>query len=775
MVAVNGTRTRALTLLFATTLFVSAALLFWVEPMVAKMLLPLLGGTPAVWNTCLLFFQATLLAGYAYALAATKRLTLKQQIIFQCALLALACISLPIALSTSTINTVPTEGNPAFWLITRLALIVGLPFFVLATTGPLLQHWFAATRHTHARDPYFLYAASNAGSLIALIAYPALLEPRFTLPRQSLLWTIGYALLIALIASCALVLARSRDEQTVNEQSTTNEAQVTNNQEQITDNEQLTTDDHLSLRRRLRWLALAFVPSSLMLGVTTFISTDIASLPLLWVIPLALYLLTLILAFARRQIFSTRLLAFIMPGVTLLLVLVYLSGAAQPFALILSLHLLYLFFAALTCHTLLAADRPAAAHLAEFYLWLATGGALGGLFNALLAPAVFNSVIEYPLAIILACLLLPRTNKRSAPTKETEPAWQNEVTQPKLQRARALDLILPVGIGALTILLALVADRYVRDYVQTLALAIGVPLIVSYQFRRRPLRFALALAAVMLATGLHTQLNTRTLYHARNFFGVLRVTRDDDPDQHRLYNGSTLHGRQYTDLLRQCEPLSYYHREGPLGQVFAAYQAHPATNDIAIVGLGTGATAAYARADERWTFYEINPEVVGVARAPEYFTYLINCAHAPVSVTLGDARLQLARAPDAHYGLIVLDAFSSDAIPVHLMTAQALDLYLAKLAPTGLIVFHISNRSLDLHPVVADLARSRALTCVARDDTQPNQLEGKEASQWVVMARRPEDLNNLMSDPRWYTLNGDTTRHVWTDDFSNIITIFKWR
>src|SRR5205085_11108618 len=243
-------------------------------------------------------------------------------------LLALACTSLPIALSTSTINTVPTEGNPAFWLITRLALIVGLPFFVLATTGPLLQHWFAATRHTHARDPYFLYAASNAGSLIALIAYLALLEPRFTLPRQSRLWTIGYALLIALMIFCVLALARSRNEQAADDdQTATDQAQITNNQEQITTNTQ-----PLSFRRRLRWLALAFVPSSLMLGVTTFISTDIASLPLLWVIPLALYLLTLILAFARRQIFSTRLLAFIMPGVTLLLVLVYLSGAAQPFA-----------------------------------------------------------------------------------------------------------------------------------------------------------------------------------------------------------------------------------------------------------------------------------------------------------------------------------------------------------------------------------------------------------------------------------------------------------
>jgi hypothetical protein len=785
MVAVNGTRTRALPLLFAATLFVSAALLFWVEPMVAKMLLPLLGGAPAVWNTCLLFFQTTLLAGYAYTLAATKRLTLKQQIIFQCALLALAGTGLPIALSTATVNHVPTEGNPAFWLITHLALIVGLPFFVLATTGPLLQHWFAATRHTHARDPYFLYAASNAGSLIALIAYPALLEPHFTLPRQSLLWTIGYTFLIVLIIFCTLALARARnqhataahtEEQSTDNPATTNKEPISDNKYQITtDHERRTTDDHLSLRRRLRWLALAFVPSSLMLGTTTFISTDIAALPLLWVIPLALYLLTLILAFARRQVFSTRLLAFVMPGLTLLLVLVYLSGAAQPFAVILSLHLLYLFFAALTCHTLLAADRPTAAHLAEFYLWLATGGALGGLFNALVAPAVFNSVLEYPLAIILACLLLPRTDKQRTPAQETTQAWPDELAQPKPQRARSFDLIMPLGIGALTGLLFFIADRYISDYVQTLALAAGVPLLISYQFRRRPLRFALALAAVMLATGLHTQLNTRMLYTARNFFGVLRVTHDTDPDEHRLYNGSTLHGRQYTDLLRQCEPLSYYHREGPLGQVFAAYQARPAAPDVAIVGLGTGATAAYARADERWTFYEINPEVVGVARAPEYFTYLVNCAHAPVSVTLGDARLQLAHAPAHAYGLIVLDAFSSDAIPVHLMTAQALDLYLAKLAPNGLIVFHISNRSLDLHPVVADLAQSRALTCVARDDTQPDQTAGKEASQWAVCAGRPEDLNNLTSDPRWYTLNGDPRRHVWTDDFSNIITIFKWR
>jgi hypothetical protein len=765
---VKPIRTRALTPLFAATLFVSAALLFWVEPMVAKMLLPLLGGTPAVWNTCLLFFQLMLLAGYAYALGAAKWLTPRQQIAAQLVLLLVAFISLPIALSPATVNSVPVEGNPAFWLIGRLLLTVGLPFFILAANSPLLQQWFAATRHTRARDPYFLYAASNTGSLLALVAYPALLEPHLNLRQQSKLWAYGYALLVALVALCALTLRRTHttDEHSAeqptahDEQATINEEQITDNQTQLTtDNGRRTTDNEpLPLRRRLRWLALAFVPSSLMLGVTTFISTDIASLPLLWVVPLALYLLTLVLAFARHQLLRPHLLARILPGVTLVLVLVYLSGAAQPAALIIFVHLLYFFVAALTCHTLLAADRPRATHLAEFYLWLATGGALGGLFNALVAPAVFNSVPEYPLAIALACLLLPRPAQH-ATTKRT----------------RQLDLLVPVCLVLLTLILAFVADRYDLEYVQALAVAVGVPLIIAYQFRRRPLRFALALGAVLLGSQLFAQLNTRTLHAERNFFGVLRVTRDERDTLHWLYNGSTIHGRQYTDFTRQCEPLSYYHRAGPLGQVFSAFQARPPAPDVAIVGLGTGATAAYARANERWTFYEINPAVVGVARAPEYFTYLINCAHAPVSVVLGDARLQLQRAPDAAYGLIVLDAFSSDAIPVHLMTQQALDLYLSKLAPAGLIVFHISNRSLDLHPVVADLARTRNLACLVRDDVQPNQTEGKESSQWVVMARRPEDMGTLLNDQRWHTLTSDANRHVWTDDFSNILSIFKWR
>ncbi|HEX8424503.1 MAG TPA: fused MFS/spermidine synthase, partial [Pyrinomonadaceae bacterium] len=341
-------------------------------------------------------------------------------------------------------------------------------------------------------------------------------------------------------------------------------------------------------------------------------------------------------------------------------------------------------------------------------------------------------------------------------------------------RARWLDIGVPAAIALSTILLALFARRFASEWVQGLALVVGVPLIISYLFRRRPVRFALALGAVMLGSSFHENLDRETLIAERNFFGTLRVTQDDASDTHWLYHGTTIHGRQSHALSSHCEPLSYYHREGPLGHVFKAFNERPANGNVAIVGLGTGATTTYTRAGQNWTFYEINPAVVEIARNPTYFTYLSYCAAAPVNVSLGDARLQLQNAPPAHYALIVLDAFSSDAIPMHLMTVEALDLYLSKLAGGGLLVFHISNRSLDLHPVVADLAHARNLAALVFDDTARQQPSGKEPSQWVVMARRPEDVQTLAADARWQKLEGPPERPVWSDDFSNIVSIFKW-
>lgn len=739
---------RALTLLFAATLFVSAALLFWVEPMVAKMLLPLLGGTPAVWNTCLLFFQTMLLVGYAYALFASRRLTLRQQIVAQLLLFCVAAISFPIQVSHATAASVPRAGNPVLWLLGRLFLLVGLPFFVLSTLSPLLQRWFVATRHESAGDPYFLYAASNAGSLCALVGYPLAIEPLLALRRQSWLWAILYGALTVLVALCAAVALIATREGLRAAVEADENAQP----------EQLLDEKPLTARRRAMWTLLAFVPSSLMLGVTTYVSTDIASLPLLWVVPLSLYLITLIIAFARRRIVRRRWVEFVMPGVALVFLLAYLSGATRPPWFLVVLHLLFFFIAALMCHGRLADDRPATRHLAEFYLWISAGGALGGLFNALVAPVVFNHIVEYPLVIVIACALIPR--RAGYETKDTA-------------RARWLDLGYAAALGVLTAACALVVVRVGWATTESLALVVGVPLILAYLLRHRPARFALALGAVMLGSAFYRSLDTRTLLTERNFFGTLRVTQDAGRDVHWLYHGTTIHGRQSTQLSKQCEPLSYYHRTGPLASVFAAFEARPGSVNVAVVGLGTGATAAYARAGERWTFYEINPAVLRIAETPGYFTYLSYCASAvPVNIVLGDARLRLADAPANTYGLIVLDAFSSDAIPVHLMTREALDLYFSKLATGGIVLFHVSNRSLDLHPVVADLALSRRLVALASDDNTRD--PDKETSHWVAVARTPEDLAALAIGGQWKPLAGDPSWRVWTDDYSNIVGVLKW-
>jgi hypothetical protein len=739
---------RALTFLFAATLFVSAALLFWAEPMVAKMLLPLLGGTPAVWNTCLLFFQAVLLAGYAYALFASRRLTLRQQIVAQLLLFFIAAVSFPVWVSPATAASVPREGNPAPWLLAHLFLIVGLPFFVLSTLSPLLQRWFAATRHESARDPYFLYAASNAGSLCALVGYPLALEPLLALRRQSWLWAVIYGALTLLVALCgaAALLAAPVG------------ARAAGTDDEPARPDERPDEEALTAGRRAMWVLLAFAPSSLMLGVTTYISTDIASLPLLWVVPLSLYLLTLIVAFARRRIVRRRWVEFVMPGVALVFLLAYLSGATQPPWFLVFLHLFFFFVAALMCHGRLADDRPATRHLAEFYLWMSVGGALGGLFNALVAPVVFKYIVEYPAAIVLACALIPR--RAGSAAGETA-------------RARWLDFGYAAALGVLTVALALVVVRAGWTTQESIALVVGAPLVVAYLLRHRPPRFALALGAIMLGSAFYHSLDARTLLTERNFFGTLRVTQDAGSDVHWLYHGTTIHGRQSTQLSKQCEPLSYYHRTGPLASVFAAFDSRPGSPNVAVVGLGTGATAAYARPGQRWTFYEINPAVVRVAETPDYFTYLSYCARAvPVSIVLGDARLRLADAPAAAYGLIVLDAFSSDAIPLHLMTVEALDLYLSKLAPGGVLLFHVSNRSLDLHPVVADLALSRGLAALASDDNTRN--PDKEPSHWVAVARAAEDLAPLAGGALWQPLAGDPSRRVWTDDYSNIVRIFKW-
>lgn len=724
--------------LFSLTLFLSSALLFLVEPMIGRLILPLLGGTPAVWNTCLVFFQAVLLGGYVYAHVLPSWLGERRHALLHVALLFVPLFFLPIALPRDW--TPPEESSPVFWVLGLLLVLIGLPFFVVSTSAPLLQRWFAGSQHPSSSDPYYLYAASNLGSLTALLSYPLLVEPLLPLASQGRLWTAGYVVLLLLTAGCALWFRKSAAPAPL---------------------KTLSTEPHrptpLTAKRRLHWLLLAFVPSSLMLSVTTYLTTDIAAIPLLWVLPLALYLLTFVLAFARKQWIAEQFLARWMPAVVLVVLLVLLSEATEPMLLLLVLHLLGLFWISLFCHTTLAQDRPSSERLTEFYLWLSLGGVLGGLFNALLAPLLFSSIAEYPLVLVLACLLRPAPG----------------------QTPRLLDVALPMGVGALILALIWSGRRFhLEPGPVTIAWVFAVPLIVCYTFLERPLRFGLGAAALVLAAGAYSGVYGRTLYRTRSFFGVHRVTLDPTGGYHVLVHGDTIHGQQSVDPARAREPLSYYSRTGPIGEVFQALDGDERLQRVGVVGLGTGALACYAEEGQHWTFYEIDPAVVAIARDSGQFTYLTSGPVQPALV-LGDARLQLARSTE-HYGLLVLDAFSSDAIPAHLLTREALQIYRDHLDADGILAFNISSRYLDLEGVLADLA-GRAeppLVCLSQKDLGVGSIErqlGKAPSHWVVMAPRREALAKVIQRGNWFQLRARRDRTVWTDDYCNLLGVVRWR
>jgi spermidine synthase len=739
-------------LLYAVTIFLNSLLLFLVQPMIAKMLLPYLGGTPAVWNTCMVFFQAMLLAGYSYSHFTTSRIGRSRQTVLHLILLAAAAIVFPFEITETSVRALNGQTEPVYWLLKSLLLMVGLPFFMLSTGAPLLQQWFSTTGHRTARDPYFLYSASNFGSLIALLGYPLLMEPYLRLRHQSIFWAAGYAVLAGLMLLCAA--ARWKTGALSNEQGDA--------QRGIEQNPENAASGRLTWPRRLRWVLLAFVPSSLMLGATVYLSTDISPIPLLWVLPLALYLLTFILAFARKRVLSTRAILKWMPLSAIILVLLMLTGWPLPTAASVVIHLIFFFMAAFVCHSQLAEDRPPAARLTEFYLWLSIGGMLGGIFNSLLAPIIFSTVIEYPLVIVLALLLMP--GLKSVADRG---------------RDRWLDLALPAGVGVLTAALAVFLPKWGFTLAQGFVVSLSLPAAIGYTFQRRPVRFALAMGAIMLGSSFNHQFHYGdTLTVERNFFGVLRVARSTDGELNQLYHGSTKHGRQYLDPDRKCEPLSYYHRRGPLGQALEAFSAVEASPNVAVVGLGTGAMASYAVKGQNWTFYEIDPAVLSIAQNRDYFSYF-DCAGSPVKTILGDARLQLQNAPDGHYGVIVLDAFSSDAIPMHLLTRESLDLYLRKLAPGGKLLFHVSNKFLDLPPVIADLTKNAGLVCYSVTQDRHSQLSeggsGLDPSFWVTASRSAEDLGSLSSNPRWRKLEGKADAAIWTDDYSNVLSALRWK
>jgi hypothetical protein len=952
---------------FSFTLFASATLLFLVEPMVGKMMLPLMGGTPAVWNTCMVFFQAILLAGYGYAHATTTWLGPRKQAAIHLAVLGLPLLFFlvngPLRVNENLI--VGHEGNPIPILLLVLTLSVGIPMFVVCTSAPLLQKWFADTDHPAARDPYFLYGASNLGSMLALLGYPAVVEPFFSLHGQRIYWAIGYALLAGLTALCAWFMWRSRPAAALVEvtppapeikaaafapasEATTKHAKgrkkgesqaVTKAAPQPPSTPAQGPDPRelpVTGGRRLRWILLSLVPSSLMLGVTTYITTDIAAIPLLWVLPLALYLLTFIIVFAQisprvqsyltfgllvgaagavayfvptvfeepRQYdtliwiirlgclpvlyFSLKILplrdphllhkvmVMIMPLVVLLIIFMMLSRERPRHVTNIALHLLNLFVIAMVCHGELARDRPAPRYLTEYFLLMSVGGVLGGLFNALAAPLLFSGIIEYDLAMMVACLLVPPlgaakesplsryadiglavlfastgalllilkardgfpdvtvpANERNwalaaiagalllglvaARARWGAPPGEDGKPVPDTWVDRLLDVVLPLSLGLLVVglywglsakgvrgrlagfseMINLKPARFVK------ILTYGLPAVLCYTFVERSVRFGLGVGALLLAATFSLLVRDPPLFQDRSFFGVLKVKGDYNyRDGVRYYyrelmHGTTLHGMQYyraatvledgkeapfsEEALRELRqtPLTYYHRTGPIGMVMEAYNTDP-KRPVGLIGLGTGTMACYGLPGQTMTFYDIDPVVRDISfNTDRYFTYVKDAEKRGVKLDLilGDARLTLARNDlqgDEKYSVLVVDAFSSDAIPIHLITREALAMYLTKVREDGIICFHISNRYLDLEPVLGALAEDLGLVGMTMSDSAPDDDPtvplGKSASTWVALARKPKYLDRLRAVDRARTENNKD----WTATQKKLLRLVAW-
>jgi hypothetical protein len=731
--------------LFAATMFLSGFLLFVLEPMVARMVLPILGGVPMVWNGCMVFFQIVMLAGYGYAFGASRWLGLRHHVVLHAAVLAAPAAVLPFMIQAGSVR--PPDGNPLGWLLLLLASTIGLPFFVLSTSASVFQHWLSRTDHPSAGDPYFLYSASNLGCVAALASYPVLVEPLLTLRDQTRLWTIAYVAFAGLAGACAAFAWRR------GLLSTAGRGDLQARGERIAEP---TRVEPLPWLRRARWVALSFVPSSLMLAVTSYISTDIAAVPLLWIVPLALYLLTFALAFGRHSAAAGAVARRALPILTVPLALFMIATLRAPLAAIVTVHLAAFTAIALNCHADLARDRPEPSRLTEFYFWVSLGGMLGGLFNTLAAPLLFDSIIEYPLVVLLACLLFRATDALREP------------------RRPFADVAVTVAVGGLTAVILVVTSA--RDLPLALRLAaLTVPAIITFAQRRRPTRFGYCMAALLAASFVFGNAGERVLYATRTFFGVYRVSEDMAGRYHGLAHGTTLHGMQALAPERRREPLTYFHETGPFGQAWQALPRAASAREIAVVGLGVGTLASYARPTQHWTFFEIDPAIERIARTREYFSFMEACGDR-CRVVIGDARISLGRVPDRAYDILVLDAFSSDSIPMHLMTREAFSLYQTRLAPGGVIVLHISNNHLRLGPVVARLAASQGLLALHQlEQVKPGWAEGKTPSHWVVMARNAADLGGLTTDARWSPLTASASTPLWTDDFSNILSVLAVR
>jgi len=852
---------RAAAPVFALALFSSAALIFVLQPLFGRMATPLLGGSPAVWNTSMAFFQAALLAGYLYAHLLARVKDLRVQAIIHVLVLALAWFVLPVRVSDAL--GPPTSEHPALWLLGVLTLSVGAPFAAASATAPLLQSWYARTGRADAHDPYYLYAASNLGSFIGLLAYPALIEPLMGAHAQSIAWSNAYLVVGALIvlSGAMAVISNGRTPPPAAETA---------------------TSPQLTWRQRLYWMAAAAVPSALMLGVTLHISTDVASAPMLWVVPLALYLATFVLAFMKGGGKLEGPTLLIHPVAIALLVMSYYASGNWLGSM--TGILVGYFVSALVCHLALARTRPSADRLTEFYLFVSLGGVLGGAFAAFLAPVIFNNVYEYPLALAAACLFRPRSASnmprmadasfaaalimavvallllRDAPltvtlvaaalgaaaamiaagwgddTRPTEIRYgflilaaiyatlviwsafnidnvfirtviENEprliTRQPfaalltlsslivlgfavhgTLQRRRERegrigDFAMGAAIPTLVLMLVLLLIGAGLDAKMLTVVGIGFCGVAIFINRGRPIVLAMTVLTAFVIIFLDDVSGSRIITQERSFFGVLRTRVLGDPNNPEqpplrvLMHGTTIHGAQLATPELSRLALTYYNPRTALGEAIVAGLSTGESSSLALIGLGAGSTACLMRETDTLTIFEIDPAVVRLSARPGGdFTYVPEC-QPNARVELGDARLQIAEEPDGSFDVVVVDAFSSDAIPAHLLTAEALQIYLSKTSERGVVVLHLSNRNMALVSEAARVARDIGAPTLYRISERFEQpyvsYYGGLAASVMIVARSPEILAQLplVNTGEWRVLEAPPGRG-WTDDYINL-------
>jgi hypothetical protein len=730
-------RNRLILIVYTAAIFTSALLLFSVQPLFTKMVLPRLGGSPAVWSVAMVFFQSLLLGGYAYAHYLMQVRGRIVPVAVHLVLLIIALLTLPLGIASGW-GEPPTSGY-AFWLLGLFAVSIGLPFFALAANNPLLQAWFVRTGHPNGPDPYFLYASSNIGSFLALLSYPVLLEPMFTLRTQNLIWTGLYGLLILLIGGCGVLMLRSPANVLV-EQSDDTDAPAP------------------SWALSARWIFLAAVPSGLLIAVTAHISTDVAAAPLLWVLPLSLYLLTWVLVFQSRPLLPHKWVLMLQPLAIAGVIVLLAVGGEQNLLLTLGGHLLCFFVIAMACHGELARTRPASKYLTGFYVALSFGGMVGGLFAGLIAPYTFSWIAEYPILVALAVLCRPPVDERLSQFSRWY--WP-------LLAAAAVALIAPSYGGGKA--LSWLEDQ--RVYVIS-GVAIAGILAVLLKADRAKLAGIAILALVLIRVYPADDGRVETV---RSFFGVHKIVVRPNGQYHVLMHGTTIHGAEKfrnddgSPVTGRPEAITYYHKDGGIGQAISAIRERKGGPiRVAVIGLGAGTLTCASEPGENWKFFEIDQSMVDTARDPKYFTFIQNC-EPDLKPVIGDARLTFAKEPDRIYDLIIVDAYSSDAIPIHLATEEAMEIYKQKLAPQGAVVMHVSNRHLELASVVVGIADANDLKSWVYSEDSGRDNEYIFATSVVVSAREEADVGALASSDKWALTEAEDNQRVWTDDYSNVL------